>query len=207
MKRQILPASQKYVVAVSGGADSMAVLDFFRRGKWNIFVACFDHQTEFHRKAAAIVRDYCKRNSIEIVEGSLKKEPKPRRFSPEEYWRVHRYEFLRSFGLPCIVGHHLDDAVETWIASSLHGNPRLIPWRNTGIYRPFLLTTKQALVDYCEQNGVPFLNDPSNEDIRFERSVVRHKIFPFALQVNPGIRTTISKKLFDSLKEIVNNKS
>jgi tRNA(Ile)-lysidine synthetase-like protein len=201
MKRQILPTADRYAVAVSGGVDSMAVLDFLHRGKWNIVVACFDHQTDFHREAIGIIREYCKRNSIEVVEGSLEKGSRPRGLSPEEYWRVHRYEFLRGLGLPCIVAHHLDDAVETWIASSLHGNPRLIPWHNIGIFRPFLLTTKQDLLQHCERNSVPFLSDPSNADLRFERSVVRHRILPHALQINPGLRTTLSKKLLASLKD------
>ena len=184
-------------LACSGGPDSMAVLDFLRRGRKNVTVAYFDHATPHGSEANLFLTDYCKKNNIDMKSGSLLGE-KPSDQSWEEWWRNSRYEFFRSLdksGDPIITCHHLNDVAEWWIFSSLNGQSKLIPYRNKTVIRPFLTTKKSAFVEWCTRKGVPFLIDPGNQGDRFARSKIRNKIMPHALEVNPGLLTVLEKKI------------
>ena len=85
--------------------------------------------------------------------------------------------------------------METWLWGSVNGQPKLIPWENNGIYRPFLQTTKSNLVEWCEKNSVKWLDDPSNMDVKYTRNKVRKVLVPAALQLNPGLYKVVKKKL------------
>ena len=65
---------EKVYVACSGGPDSMAILDFLIRGKRDVTVAHFNHDTPFGRFAENFVKGYCKDNSIELVIGNIQRE-------------------------------------------------------------------------------------------------------------------------------------
>ena len=97
----------------------------------------------------------------------------------------------------------MDDCVETWLMSSFHGNPKLIPYkRNDRIYRPFLMTERKEISNYADRHGVDYIEDPSNASFNYMRNHIRHNIVPLVLKVNPGIRKTIRKKLFETYKNI-----
>jgi tRNA(Ile)-lysidine synthase len=121
----------------------------------------------------------------------------------EEFWRDERYDFFDSVRSSFIITcHHLDDAVETWLMSSFHGQGKLIPYkRGENIYRPFLMTEKRSIKLYAENKNLEWLEDPSNQHTSFMRNHVRHNIIPHVLKVNPGIRKTIRKKMFEIYKD------
>jgi tRNA(Ile)-lysidine synthase len=184
-------------VAVSGGVDSMVALDFLNNGKRNIRVLHFNHGTSHSKEAEAFVRDYCSSFSIPCVVGTVDKQ-KTDGVSWEEYWRNQRYSFFSERAdRPIVTAHHLNDAIEWWIFSSLHGQSKLIPRDNDkyNIIRPFLLATKESMVSWAERKSVPFLQDPSNFSREHMRNVIRHDIVPTATLVNPGLEKTISKRL------------
>lgn len=182
-------------VAVSGGPDSMAVLNFALANKRRDVTALyFDHGTEHGAYAKSFIHDYCTKNKIKLIVGYAKRE-KSNDESPEEYWRNIRYEFLHSFNETIIVCHNLDDQVEQWIFSSFHGNPGLIPYSKGNIIRPFMLNKKQRFVSWCENKNIPFVVDPSNYSDKYMRSYIRNNIIPHALKVNPGLHKVIKKKL------------
>jgi tRNA(Ile)-lysidine synthase len=108
-----------------------------------------------------------------------------------------RYDFFKKKNVnsPVIVAHHLDDAVETWVWSSLHGQSKLIPYRHGNVIRPFLATPKKELVKWAENHFVPWIDDYTNMDTRHQRNFIRHMMMPQVLRVNPGIHKTIRKKL------------
>ena len=86
--------------------------------------------------------------------------------------------------------------------SSFHGQGKLIPYkRGENIFRPFLMTSKKTIKDYAERKGVEYIEDPSNQNTNFMRNHVRKKVVPEVLVVNPGIRTTIRKKLIENFKD------
>lgn len=189
-------------VAVSGGPDSMAAMDFLIRGRRNVTALHFDHGTKHGEYARKFLTGYCFRRDIELIVGEKNRERLPNE-SPEEYWRNMRYEFFAKYtDRPIVTAHTLDDQVENWIFTALHGTPRLIPYsREPNIIRPFIGTTKEVLMEWCHRKGVFFVYDPGNEDPRYMRSLIRTEIVPNALRVNPGLHKVIRKKVLSSFEE------
>jgi tRNA(Ile)-lysidine synthetase-like protein len=191
----------KLCVAVSGGADSMAALDFLSKNR-DILVLHFNHRTEFADKAEALVVDYCESKGFKYIIGSLT-EALPKGCSKEDFWRKQRYNFFNNNndGRLVVTCHHLDDAVETWIFTSLHGKGRLIPYSRDIFIRPFLLTRKLKMENWCLNKEVPYIEDPSNYDTKYMRNYIRHTLMPSALNVNPGLHKVVSKKLKNSFNK------
>lgn len=198
MIRLTVPIPRRVCLAVSGGADSMAALDFSLRGRREVRVLHFDHGTPHAGEARAFLEGFCGSRGLELVVSGLR-GTRGARQSLEEFWRVERLRFFSEhldWG-PVVTGHHLDDAVEWWVMSSLHGTPRLMPPTNpdTGVIRPFLTTPRAQLTAWCERRGVPWVTDPSNASRDHMRNVVRHDIIPHALRVNPGLATVVRRRL------------
>ena len=198
MIKLITPLPRQVSVAVSGGPDSMAALDFICRGGRDVQVLHFDHGTPHAAVARAFLESHCMARGLSLVVSGLQREKGPKE-SLEEYWRSERIRFFKeqSGHGPIVTAHHLDDAVEWWIFTSLHGAPRMMPVENheSGVIRPFLAIEKSELVDWCEKKGVPFVEDPSNSSRDYMRNRIRHDIMPHALQVNPGLKKVVRKKI------------
>ena len=180
----------------------MAALHFLSARR-NVTAIHFNHGTDHAKDAEAFVRAYCAENDIELVVGGVKNNSRvPAGRSLEDFWREKRYDFFESVALapkykdiPFITCHHLDDVVETWLFTSLHGGGRLIPSRRGRYLRPFLDTRKMVLEDWCTRHRIPHVADPSNNDTRFMRNYIRHELLPKALRVNPGIYKVMRKKI------------
>ena len=183
-------------VAVSGGPDSMALLDFCVRGKRNVSVLNFHHGTDFSETAGALVEEFCKKRELKFARHYIEPIPHGSGMSKEEYWSGKRREVYNSVGELVLTGHNLDDAVEWWLMSCLRGSPKLMPVSNGVVARPFLLTKKATLVEWCNKRLVPYVVDPTNLDGSNDRSKIRGLIHHVE-GVNPGIRTTI-RNLYNS---------
>jgi tRNA(Ile)-lysidine synthase len=180
----------------------MAALDFLRRNH-NVHVLHFDHGTAHGEQASAFVQRYCTEKQIPctVSKANGTVPPGPSR---EEWWREQRYAFFdKFFTVPVITCHHLDDCVETWIWSSLHGTGKWIPYRRNHVIRPFRLTRKRDFEMWCRLNNVPWIEDDSNTDTGYTRNYVRHEMMPHVLKVNPGIHKTIAKKVREDVDEMV----
>ena len=117
----------------------------------------------------------------------------------EATWRDMRYDFLDQAERAVVTAHHLDDAAEWWIFSSLHGEGKLIPRIRGNYLRPLLLTRKEKLIEYCKYNNLPFYIDKTNLLTDRPRVLIRNKMMYDCLEINPGLHKTIKKKY---LKEI-----
>ena len=181
-------------VAVSGGLDSMAILDFLRRNH-SVQVLHYHHGTAHGDDAKAFVTRFCKENSLDYKTDMCKQSP-PLGRSREDFWREKRYEFFEKFNNhPIVTCHHLDDCVETWLFTSLNGESKIIPYRRNHVVRPFRKTRKRDLELWAHMYNVPYVKDPSNNDLSFRRNYIRHKLMPHALEVNPGLHKMISKRV------------
>ena len=190
MIKLLVPLPKKVIIACSGGVDSMAVVDFLKR-KHDVTVAYFHHGTEHGEKAFKFVAEYCTANELPMMWGQCIRE-KLKEESQEEYWRNERYRFLSLIG-PVITCHHLDDCVETYIWSALHGIPKVIPMVRNNVLRPFLTTRKDEFKSWCIRHDVPWIEDESNQDVKYMRNYVRNVLMPQALHVNPGLHTLVKK--------------
>ena len=184
----------KIYVACSGGPDSMAALSFLKNSKRDVKVAHFDHGTLHADDARTFVVDYCKKHNIEYVLGTVQRKRDPNE-SREEYWRNERYRFFEELGTPVVTAHHLNDVAEWWIFTSLHGEPKLTPYQNGSVIRPFLITPKRELLTWLKRRDVPFVTDPTNKNLAYMRNLIRHRIMPQCMKVNPGLTKVLKKKI------------
>ena len=201
MIRIIGKIPKKVTVACSGGVDSMSIVNFLLEGKRKVNLAFFNHDTVNSRRAQDFLQEFSEIKKLKLDIGRPTQTKGKR--SLEEYWRDERYNFFNSveseFLITC---HHLDDCVETWLMSCIHGQGKLIPYkRGENIYRPFLMTTKSTLKQYAKSRNLSWSEDQSNTHTNFMRNHVRINMMPAVLKVNPGIRTTIRKKLIQIYKD------
>lgn len=180
-------------IAVSGGPDSMAALDFVFRNRPETTAFYFNHNTVHGQKAEEFVKDYCSERKIKLITGKILTDKESHQ-SWEEYWRVERYNFLNQFQNHVIAtAHHLDDAIETYIFGCAHGKPKYINYRYNNVVRPFLLSRKVDLIGWCVRHKVSYLTDPSNSDPSYTRNQIRLNVIPELLKVNPGLAKTVKK--------------
>lgn len=184
----------KCVIAFSGGVDSVAVTDFLLCGKREIELAFFHHGTKASDEAEIFAKEFSAKNKLHLTVGRINHEISKKGLSQEEHWRNQRYSFLESLGKPVITCHHLDDAVETWIFTSLHGDSKLIPPKRGIFLRPFLVTEKRELIEWANSKNLAWVEDESNKDLKYARNRIRHAIIPEALKINPGIKKILRKK-------------
>lgn len=188
-----IPREEHFYLACSGGVDSMAIADFYLRGKKNFSLAYFHHNTPQADKMETFVEGWAKEHNIPFVVSRLRNS-KPKDKSPEEFWRDERYAFFGFLQGRIVTCHHLNDVAETWIFSALHGNPKVIAVENGQIVRPFLTNTKQELIDWATSHQVSWVEDDSNQDVHYPRNRIRHRIMQEALLVNPGLFKVLRKK-------------
>lgn len=167
----------------------MSALSFLMRGKRDVTVAYFNHNTEHGNDAEGFLESFCSRHGLSYVTARYKHTDLAKK-PTEASWREARYEFLASFEIPVVTGHHLQDAVEWWLFTSLRGNPRLTPVvrKDIPVIRPFLLTHPS---DLHKQSSLPYIQDESNFSDDYSRNIIRNNILEHAIKVNPGLYTTI----------------
>ena len=171
-----------YVVAVSGGVDSMALLDMLQRlDGMKLTVAHFDHgiRDDSHEDRMLVERA-AKDYGLPFVytEGRLGAK------ASEELARRARYDFLhkvrQASGAGAVVtAHHKDDVLETAIINLLRGTGRkgLTSLRSIdGIKRPLLGHSKQEITRYAKRQNLGWRDDPTNSDPKYLRNHVRHNI-------------------------------
>ncbi len=174
----------KYIVAVSGGVDSVDLLDVLSKQQdLELVVAHFDHgirgDSAEDRK---FVEDLAKKYGLlfEYEEGNLGED------ISEARAREARYKFLKDVkekhrAQAIVTAHHQDDLLETIILNLLRGTGRkgiTSLSDHKDIKRPLLKTTKQQILDYAQQHELTWHEDPSNVDTNYLRNKIRHQIIP-----------------------------
>ncbi len=171
-----------YVVAVSGGVDSMVLLDLLQKqSDLRLVVAHFDHGIRPDSSIDKdLVRNVAKQYNLPFVYHEAKLGPG----TSEDIARKARYEFLHSVreasGARAVVtAHHHDDALETAVINMLRGTGRkglsALKSRQT-VHRPLLDMQKQALRDYAKDQGLVWREDITNQDTKYLRNYVRHNV-------------------------------
>jgi tRNA(Ile)-lysidine synthase len=185
-----------WVLAVSGGADSMALLHAVAAARavapprdGMIAVATFDHGTGIHAaRAAALVRDFSASLGVPCVIGSTGGAGRT-----EAEWRAARWRFLRGAartrGARIATAHTRDDQIETVFMRALRGagaRGLAALYARSDVARPLVGFTRAELRSYVHSNDVPFLDDPSNADRRHLRNRVRLDLLPALERARPG---------------------
>lgn len=175
-------------VALSGGPDSMCVLDFLLRSNRNVRALHFNHGTPNAGSYENFVADYCKFRgiSLEVVRLDLASEA--------EWSRKRKSTFLYTNGTVA-TGHNLNDAVETWIMTSMRGNQKLLTPTSDNTFRPLLYTPKEDILDWNARKSVPFVVDNTNVGDHNDRARLRAYVLPGMRKIHPGLDKTILNKM------------
>ncbi|MBU0675694.1 MAG: tRNA lysidine(34) synthetase TilS [Proteobacteria bacterium] len=208
----LVKAGDVLVVGVSGGADSMALLQVLARLapdlNLGLVVATVDHglrPAETVREIA-LVEQTARELGLDFFVKALpvRTYAEKHGLSLEEAARDLRYDFLaetaRQVGARCIgVAHTADDQAEGVLLRLIRGTGRaglggMKPLSDLQVIRPFLEIPKQRLLEYLAQRGIPYLEDSSNSDPVYLRNRVRHILLPLLVEkFNPAIRATLNR--------------
>ncbi len=178
-------SDKKYIIAVSGGVDSVVLLDLLAKETSvgiEYVVAHFDHGVrEDSAQDLEFVRQLAGNYNLQFCSDSLQDADN----KSEDYLRQARYEFLfdlkdRLQAKAIITAHHQDDLLETMILNLLRGtSPRgLSPMQRAGVERPLLIRDKRWIQDYAKSYGLDWREDPSNQDTDYLRNYIRQRIMP-----------------------------
>lgn len=182
MRVNILPG--KYILAVSGGVDSVSLLDLLaQKDGVQLVVAHFNHgiRPAASRDEAFVRALAAKYNLVfEIGYGELGPD------ASEAEARQARYSFLKQIkekheADAIITAHHQDDLLETALINTLRGTgPKglIAITANTKVIRPLLPFSKKEIVSYANQQKLDWVEDETNEDTRFLRNYIRKDLIP-----------------------------
>lgn len=209
-------AGATLVIAVSGGADSMALWDLLvRAGRWRLVVWHLDHglRAEASQDAVLIRTRAEHYQTLGLTPGNVIVEhtrvadlARRWRLSLEAAGRRHRYERLVTVARGCgavavLTAHHRDDQSETVLANLLRGAgpigtagiaPRRMLPGGIALLRPLLEFTRTDLRDYCVAADVRWLEDTSNADQRHHRNYLRRAVLPQLEAGVPGIGAALA---------------
>jgi len=220
-KRLALPvADERVVVAVSGGADSTALLlaldELLKTGRLGLQlrVAHLDHglRGEVGEEDARWVEAVANELGVEVEVGrvDVKERAAGAGDNLEQAARRARYEFLAGVAERCgarvvLTGHTLDDQAETVLLRLLRGSGAeglsgiepvraLVAKGEVQLARPLVGWARRVLTEeYCRERGEEFRVDAMNEDERFSRVRVRRQLLPLLESFNPRVVETLSR--------------
>ena len=201
-----LNSTRILIVGVSGGPDSLCLLDLLHRSGYPLVVAHLDHKLRPEStKDASYVRGLTAKMEVPCVIATedVRAYAQSHSLSIEEAARVVRYQFLfgeasRRDAQAVVVGHTADDQIETvlmhWLRGAglegLRGMSYIqLPnaWSDTiPLVRPLLDIHKQEILDYCKEHDLQPLMDISNLDRSYFRNRLRHDLIPYLQSFNSG---------------------
>ncbi|WP_288440951.1 tRNA lysidine(34) synthetase TilS [uncultured Chryseobacterium sp.] len=196
------PENHTYLLAVSGGADSMVLASLFKDlgqkiqdSRFRFQVAHINYKlrgndSDLDQKT---VQDFCEKNHIKfhLYEVS-EKDQKPEN-SIQLWARELRYAFFKEIQEKeklefLVTAHHLNDQLETFIinlskAAGINGLSG-IPANDNNILRPLLNVSKKEIYQFAEQNTIEFREDLSNKKSDYLRNKIRNEIVPMLMETN-----------------------
>lgn len=205
----LLDPGERVLVAVSGGADSTALLHALYRMRdeymLSLTVAHLDHGIRPNAPGdLALVREAAMNLGLPLIHDradvpALVREGK---LNLEEAARLARREFFeraaRDVGATKVaLGHTRSDVAETVLLHLLRGaGPRglrgILP-ATPPYVRPFILVSREEARAFCACEGIPFRDDPTNEDRRLLRNAIRHEVFPVLARGNPRAEESLAR--------------
>lgn len=199
------------LIALSGGADSVLLAYFLLSVKEQYDLTLKAAHIEHGIRGAESVADaefcrkFCEEMNVEFHLLSIDAPAlaKQHGCGVEEISRIKRYEFFCSLGCDKIAtAHNLTDSIETMLfrlarGTSLKGLCGIPPVRDN-IIRPLIELKSEEIRDFLDSDNIGYRTDSTNEDIKYSRNFVRHRVVPLMKQLNPSFETAAAHML-DSL--------
>ena len=179
-----IPLESKFLIGVSGGIDSMALLQLSLDANLNIEVAHVSYQLRKQENEVEIsnLKEFCEKNSITL---HLKKVLLDKSKNTQNEARNVRYQFFDEIINNCnldyiLTAHHKNDDHETFLNNAIRGcglkGLKGIPEKRKNILRPVIQFSKEELLKYANSKGLPFYNDSSNFEDIYNRNFLRNNV-------------------------------
>ncbi len=208
-QNNMLNKGDKVIVALSGGADSVSLLNVLLslKDKYSLTVmaAHVNHNIrgEEALRDESFVKKLCEDNNVELFIKSVdvNKLAKAQKISTELCGRNVRYEFFKElhnkYNCKIATAHTASDNAETLIfnlvrGSGLQGMCGIVPKRDY-IIRPLIYITREQVENYCKDNNLSFVTDSTNLTTDYTRNKIRHNIIPLLKEINPSFDITAVK--------------
>ncbi|MFN7045794.1 MAG: tRNA lysidine(34) synthetase TilS [Flavobacterium sp.] len=212
---------KKLLLAVSGGIDSMVLLDLFYKLRFDICVVHCNFQLRGKESDAdeMLVREICQDSYIPYFIESFDtlEFAKENKLSIQLAARKLRYDWFQeiiSLGFDYVLtAHHLDDNVETFLINFTRGTGLEgitgIPAQNGNIIRPLLPFSREEIENYAKQNKIQWREDSSNASDKYFRNKLRHDIVPILKELNTGFLDSFQNTLhhLQQAESLVNDAS
>jgi tRNA(Ile)-lysidine synthase len=201
---KLLSPNAKIIIGLSGGVDSMVLLDVLTL----LGYSCVAAHCNFHLRGkessrdANFVRKWCENHKIpfRFSDFNARKTAGDMKISIEMAARELRYwwfEIIREQyeAEAIVVAHHKDDSAETVLLNLIRGTGIKglsgISPKNGNIVRPLLCVTRKEIESYANERNLPFVFDSSNNDDVFSRNFIRLNIIPLLEELNPAVKDAI----------------
>ena len=216
-KYNLITSGDTILVAVSGGPDSMCLLDNLLKLKdvlevKEIVVAHLNHMIRQEAKEETeYVEEYCNKNNIRcfVKYEDIIKEAKEQKIGTEEAGRKARYDFFEQIASKTnadkiAIAHNKNDNVETVFMHMLRGSgisglTGIKPYREGKYIRPLIKCSRDEIEEYCAKEKLNPKYDKTNNDNTYTRNRIRNELIPYIKkEFNPNIIETI-----DRLSELI----
>lgn len=212
---KLLNKSGNYLLALSGGVDSIFLLNlfvFYRNTNKINSLRCIhiNHQTrEGQKQEEHFVTDLCKQFNVELI---VKKLEFKNQKNFELNARNQRYELFQENlkdDEKLILGHHIDDSFEWSLMQSFRSSNLKksigIPVRNGKIIRPLMCLTKSQIYKIAKFENIAWKEDPTNQEVDYERNYVRKMIIPNIARKYPKYLKHYVYRSLQKIKSIKSN--
>lgn len=209
-KYNMLSRGDRVLIGVSGGADSIALLEFFVSVKekydLDICVAHIEHgiRGEDSVNDAEFVKNYCKKLGVNFYLKTIDAPnlAKKAKMGVEEYSRMARYDFFNTIECDKIAtAHNLTDNIETLLFRLARGTGLKgacsIPAVRGKIIRPFIEVSSGEIRKWCNDNNIPYRVDCTNSDSAYSRNLIRLEILPLFEKLNANYQDNIENFISD----------
>ncbi len=205
-KQNLIQPSQKVLLAVSGGMDSVVMCDLFSKAKLDFAIAhCnFGLRGEESNEDEMFVKKLSIKYKVpfHVTTFQTADFAENEKISTQMAARILRYEWFEKIRTQhqfdyIATAHHQNDVLETVLLNltkgtgiaGLHG----IRVKNGHIIRPVLFAEKESFFDYVVENQIIWREDSSNESNKYQRNLIRNEVVPLLKQINPNLENTIQQ--------------
>lgn len=199
-EQELVQPGEEVVCAVSGGADSVALLFALYLLKEKLQIRLSAAHFNHHLRGAesdqdqAFVEDFCSRYDIPLYKGGAAVETGPKGL--EAAARDARYGYLKTLPGRIATAHTADDNAETVLmhlirGTGLKGLGGIAP-KSGKLIRPMLTVTRQEVMAFLQEWNLPHVEDQSNHTDQFLRNRLRHHVMPLLNRENPRLAENVS---------------
>jgi len=217
-RKEKIDKSKKYLLAVSGGVDSIVLLNLFKvlRFKFSVCSCNFLLRSKDSDQDILFVKSICDKNKIKFYHKSFETKiySDENKISVQMASRDLRYqwfnELLKKNNYDFLVtAHHLDDNIETilfnFIKTTGYKGISGIEKKSKNIIRPLLEIGKTDLIKYAKNNNLRWREDKSNYENKYSRNKIRNEVIPILSEINESLGKSIleSSKRINKVEEFV----